>query len=215
MNDNTIRVYKNINLNEFTDLDLDWSRKQNKRFSKIHSISSYLAMFSPSIPEYFIKKYTKKNDVIMDNFSGRGTTALVSRELNREFIGSDLNPYAYVLSRFKISVVSFEKTLNRIDELENKFNIVKSDIKIFSDKYKELKYFYHNNVLKQLIFLRDEIGSKWLHIDEIDNSIISIALGLMHGQQRKDGTTMYFSLNMPNSISMSPKYVMNYAKKIT
>ena len=156
MENNIIRVYKNVNLTSYEDLKLDWSRKQNKYFSKAHSVSTYLAMFSPALPSFFIKKYTSEKDTIMDNFSGRGTTALVSRELNRNFVGSDLNPYAYVLSRFKISTINLNEIINRIDELEILF--MKTKIRIYKKKYNELKYFYHENVLKQLIFLKEIIG---------------------------------------------------------
>jgi hypothetical protein len=47
----------------------------------------------------------------------------------------------------------------------------------------------------------------------IDNAILVYALGLMHGPSKKDGTSTYFSISMPNTISMSPNYVKNYAKK--
>jgi hypothetical protein len=35
----------------------------------------------------------------------------------------------------------------------------------------------------------------------------------MHGPSRKNGDTIYFSVSMPNSISMAPNYVKNYVKK--
>ena len=34
----------------------------------------------------------------------------------------------------------------------------------------------------------------------------------MHGPSRKDGSTLYFSLKMPNTISMSPNYVLKFSK---
>ncbi len=41
--------------------------------------------------------------------------------------------------------------------------------------------------------------------------ILAFALGLMHGPARKNGETMYFSLSMPNTISMSSDYVKRYS----
>ncbi|MGL5205242.1 MAG: DNA methyltransferase, partial [Metamycoplasmataceae bacterium] len=100
----------------------NWSRLNNKNFSKMHSISSYLAMFPPSLPNYFIKKYTKELDIVMDNFSGRGTTGLVSRELNRKFIGTDLNPYAIVLSRSKIESYKKSNLIFLILKMQSEFS---------------------------------------------------------------------------------------------
>jgi site-specific DNA-methyltransferase (adenine-specific) len=71
-------------------------------------------MFAPALPEYFINRYSNEGDLIFDPFSGRGTTALRSRELNRKFVGSDLNPYSLVLSRFKISKLKKNNLLIRL-----------------------------------------------------------------------------------------------------
>ncbi len=211
-----IYIHRDINLSKLDKLDnVGWSRKSNKFFSKLHSISSYLAMFCPALPKYFIDKYSNENDIVMDSFSGRGTTALVCRESNRQFIGTDLNPYAYVLTKFKISPnLKLKNILNRICILENEFenNREKITKEIIFDEYNDLLPFYSKNVLTQLIFLRDKLGKNWKKLNKVDNAILAISLGLMHGKTRKDGSTMYFSIDMPNTISMSPNYVRKYAQ---
>lgn len=210
-----ILLSKNINLNDFIEInEIDWSRRSNKFFSKLHSIASYLAMFCPALPDYFINKYSNQNDVVMDNFSGRGTTGLVCREKGRNFVGTDLNPYAFVLTKFKISKnISLHQILKRIDSLKDEYNKTKEKwiIESKKEKYNELKIYYHDDVLSILIFLRETIGFYWRTSNKIDNAILSISLGLMHGQKRKDNSTMYFSLSMPNTISMSPNYVKKYS----
>ena len=162
---NQIIKYDNISQLDpiFLPSDIDWSRKRNKYYSKMHGISSYLAMFCPALPSYFIDLYSSKDSVVMDNFSGRGTTALVCRERGRKFIGSDLNPYAFVLSKAKTLCSSKKKLLNSINLLEKKFNEsqyknmeINNNIKC----YKELLFFYSNTTLKQLLFLREEYGKK-------------------------------------------------------
>lgn len=211
-----IKLYKNLEIQNGKILkNIDWSRKRNKYFSKLHSISSYLAMFSPSLPKYFIEKYSKENDTVMDNFSGRGTTALVARELDRKFIGSDLNPYAIVLSKFKISNLKKEKLIKRIQLLSLEFNkkINFYISKTNENKYEELRIFYSNFNLSQLIFIRENIGKNWEKNNEIDNAVLAYALGLMHGKTKKNGTSSFFSLSMPNTISMSPNYVKKFSEK--
>ena len=48
-----IYIHRDINFSKLDKLDnVDWSRKSNKLFSKLHSISSYLAMFCPALPKY-------------------------------------------------------------------------------------------------------------------------------------------------------------------
>lgn len=45
--------------------------------------------------EFLIKLTTKESQIIMDTFMGSGTTAVASKNLNRQFIGFEINP-AYV-----------------------------------------------------------------------------------------------------------------------
>ena len=64
-----------------------------------HYTCSYMAMFPPQLPHYFISKFTKPGDVVLDPFSGRGTTAVQAMSQNRIGIGNDLNVLAYVLTK--------------------------------------------------------------------------------------------------------------------
>ena len=61
-----------------------------------------MAMFPPALPHYFIRKFTTPNDIILDPFSGRGTTALEAIAQGRIGIGNDLNDLAYVLTKGKL-----------------------------------------------------------------------------------------------------------------
>ncbi|WP_339039392.1 DNA methyltransferase [Spiroplasma endosymbiont of Andrena trimmerana] len=87
----------------------------------MHRICSYVAMFSPSLADYFIQKYSEENDIVLDTFSGRGTTLLQSRLLNRETYAIDLNPFAYVLSRAKSQSFKLNEVLIRIKYWEEKY----------------------------------------------------------------------------------------------
>ncbi len=48
------------------------------------------AIFPEQIPEFFIKSATKKGDLVLDPFSGSGTTCLVAKKLERQYIGFDI-----------------------------------------------------------------------------------------------------------------------------
>lgn len=47
------------------------------------------AAFPEELPRWFIKLFTQPNDVVLDPFSGSGTTAVASKQLNRNYIGID------------------------------------------------------------------------------------------------------------------------------
>jgi len=50
------------------------------------------APFPVALPEWFIRLFTQKDDVVLDPFMGSGTTAVASRKNNRHFIGIDTQP---------------------------------------------------------------------------------------------------------------------------
>lgn len=50
------------------------------------------APFYKELPEYYINLLTDEGDIVIDVFAGIGTTGLACKELNRQFVGYELNP---------------------------------------------------------------------------------------------------------------------------
>lgn len=61
---------------------------------------SHAAAFPESLPEWFIKLFTREGDLVLDPFSGSGTTMRVSRRMNRNSIGIELlDEYCEITAR--------------------------------------------------------------------------------------------------------------------
>lgn len=180
-----------------------WWKSQPKNMNnKLHSICSYMAMFPPALPHYFIINYSSPGDVILDPFSGRGTTALEACFQNRIGIGSDRNPLAYVLTFAKINIPSKGRIINRLKKLEDNFKPESIDIRIVE---KNIKMIFNRYTLRQLVYLKNNL--KWKK-SNVDAFITSMILGILHG-----GSEGYLSLKMPNTFSMSPSYIKKFAKE--
>ena len=188
------------------DFTTPWSKKNDT--DPLHALCSYLGAFPPSLANYFIKYFTDVNDVVYDPFSGRGTTILESRMLGRRSFGSDLNPIALALSKAKSSSVNKEDILNRIDELQSYY-----DYALFHPEAEgesdDIHLIFHSRTIAELCFLKSEILSSE---NKIDQFIIGAVLGIMHGGVRKDGSSGYLSISMPNTFSMSPDYVRRFVQ---
>ncbi len=64
---------------------------------------NHSAAFPQELPEWFIKLFTKQEDVVLDPFMGSGTTLIVANRMQRHSIGIDIVPeyYELVKQQFK------------------------------------------------------------------------------------------------------------------
>jgi len=76
--------------------------KFNRDKSGLHPTQKPVALF-----EYLIKTYTNEGDLVLDNCMGSGTTGVACKNLNRDFIGIELDE-----KYFKIAKERIETTLS-------------------------------------------------------------------------------------------------------
>jgi site-specific DNA-methyltransferase (adenine-specific) len=74
------------------------------RKGKLHPTQKPVALF-----EYLIKTYTNEGDLVLDNCMGSGTTGVACKNLNRDFIGIELDE-----NYFKIAKERIENTPNKL-----------------------------------------------------------------------------------------------------
>lgn len=183
-----------------------WADKRDT--DPLHSLCSYLGAFPPSLANYFIKYFSDEKDLIFDPFSGRGTTILESRLLNRKSFGSDLNPIALALSKAKSHHLKKSEIIKRINQLEDEYDyaLFLPEAQAQSD---QILLIFHPRTLAQLCYLKDILLNSESKIDQF---LIGAILGIMHGGERKDGSSGYLSISMPNTFSMSPEYVRRFVQ---
>ena len=184
-----------------------WAEK--KPYDQMHSICSYLGSFPPGLAKYFIQYFTDKGQTILDPFSGRGTTILESRLNERRSFGSDLNPIAVILSKAKSFKINKQKVLKRLKDLEIGYD--KNLYYPVADSVDEkIKLIFHKSTISELCYLKHQLNPMKSNVDCF---ISAVTLGILHGGERKDGTSLYLSISMPNTFSMSPDYVRKYVQK--
>ncbi len=169
----------------------------------LHSLCSYFAMFPPQLASVFIQWLTQPGDAVYDPFSGRGTVPLEAILHGRIGLGADANPLAHALTRAKIRLPSRTAVQSRLMELEETYDAQTTDTRSVPDNIRML---YSNRTLKQLVFLRETLGSN----PRVDPFLTGMALGMLHANHSSAGATAGFSVSMPNTFAMAPGYVRKY-----
>jgi DNA modification methylase len=82
----------------------------------------HTAPYPPILPKYSISCFTNKNDIVLDPFSGSGTSAIVAAKMGRKGIGIELNHDYFKLSLEKIKESNLDDDKLRINNSKPKEN---------------------------------------------------------------------------------------------
>ena len=77
-------------------------------FDKIRIGSVHPTQKPVALTEYLIKTYTLENEVVLDNCMGSGTTGVACRNLNRNFIGIELDKKYFKIAKRRIRNAKFK-----------------------------------------------------------------------------------------------------------
>jgi site-specific DNA-methyltransferase (adenine-specific) len=67
------------------------------------SNKNHSAVFPVALPAWFIKLFTKREDIVLDPFIGSGTTAVAAAQLGRKYVGIDVDEKFCQLARDRTS----------------------------------------------------------------------------------------------------------------
>src|SRR6187399_997141 len=100
----------------------EWKTQQRLWGHAFHPMCSYLASFPAALTHAFIARYSRPGDVVLDPFSGRGTTPLQACAEGRIGIGNDLNPFAHLLTAAKVEPATRAQATTRLAQLRLAWN---------------------------------------------------------------------------------------------
>ena len=100
----------------------EWKDQQRLWGHAFHPMCSYLASFPAALTHAFIARYSRPGDVVLDPFSGRGTTPLQACAEGRVGVGNDLNPFAHLLTAAKVEPATRAQATTRLAQLRLAWN---------------------------------------------------------------------------------------------
>ena len=155
---------------------MDWELEEAYTRYTTHGYHPYSAKYIPQIPNYLIKNFSEKNDLILDNFTGSGTTLIESKILGRNALGVDVNPLACLISKVKttnlqnseLKEISTISTSIRQDILVIQGNLtlpnfedrrMTIDDSHINQLHPHITKWFHKNVICELLVIKNKIDS--------------------------------------------------------
>lgn len=152
-----------------------WTSKQ-RQSSSLHEIS-YRACFKAELPRFFIKIFTKKDDIVYDPFSGRGTTPIEAVLMGRKSISNDINMLSEILVRPRMEIPPLNAIIDRLNQIPFNYSLKAK---------RDLSMFYHAKTESEIISLRSYLKDrkKSNKEDHIDRWIRMITTSRLTGHSK-------------------------------
>jgi DNA methylase len=210
----------------------EWKDQQRLWGHSFHPMCSYLASFPAALAHAFVERYSRRGDVVLDPFSGRGTTPLQACAEGRIGVGNDLNPFAHLLTASKVEPASAADARTRLTALRLAWATEGGDWLALAERVTagsagpdvlvpaagsagsaddgseavpaEVAVAFHPRTLAQLLLVRTALDLA----NPTDRFLAAALTGILHGK-----SASYLSEIMPNTFSMAPRYVRDFAAR--
>lgn len=167
-----------------------WTAQQRQMHS-LHYVVSYRASFKPELPNFCIQRFSEKGAIVLDPFTGRGTTALQANLMGRVAWACDVNPLAVLLTKAKTAPAGLDEIVLRLNEVDFCRPVE------LSPYYNErLAPFFHPETYRELVNLRAYLQQRR---DRVNGFIELLALSRLHGH-----SPGFFSVYSFPQISIPP-----------
>ncbi|HNZ25825.1 MAG TPA: DNA methyltransferase [Spirochaetota bacterium] len=134
----------------------EWDFKDFNPNIYSHGFHQYPAKFIPQLARKILRVFTNENSVVLDNFSGSGTTLIECLLLNRKkAIGIELNPFACFMAKVKVTPIDPVLLKNKFYEIENMY--FRSDNNFENQKFHNIEFWFKKDVITHLSKLKSII----------------------------------------------------------
>lgn len=96
---------------------------EHQRTKHVHRLHPYLGKFIPQLVEWFLRRFFKEGDLILDPFMGSGTTLVQANEMRMHAIGIDISPFNCLIARVKTATYDVARARQELLDAERRLAV--------------------------------------------------------------------------------------------
>ncbi|PAF52833.1 DNA methyltransferase [Helicobacter sp. 13S00477-4] len=141
--------------------DLNWTLsfdkyKESETTKHVHRLHPYKGKFIPQLVEYFLdsrtdsfktESYFESGDIVLDPFSGSGTTMVQANELGLNALGIDISAFNALIANGKVAIYNLIDVEQELNKITTQLNIFLNNSSIIEFENELLKELYEFNSL--------------------------------------------------------------------
>jgi len=131
-----------------------------ERTKHVHRLHPYLGKFIPQLVEWFLVKYFKEDDIVLDPFMGSGTTLVQGNEMKMHTIGIDVSEFNCLIAKVKTQKFDVKKVKKEVLEAEHRLSSFSS--RLCNENTKQLSLFPKERMDALKASLMAEVKSEYL-----------------------------------------------------
>ena len=203
------------------NLNLNWREKdlpEKERTKHVHRLHPYLGKFIPQLVEIFLRKYFKPGQIVLDPFSGCGTTLVQANELSINSIGYDISAFNVLLSRAKTRKYDISRARREVSDALDKLRQstqTKTQLGFWQERADELHITENDNVFLQTWYdpkaLNELLTYRYL-IQNEDYFYKDLLKIILSRSARSARLTTHFDLDFPKKPQNEPYWCYKHAR---
>ena len=140
----------------------------------MHQLAPYVGKLKSGMVRVLIELYSRPGDIVIDPFCGAGVVPLECVIMGRHAIANDLSPYAYVITRGKLSAPftkqeALHKAEEALREIESRARTTNTD-----NVPDWIRKFFHPDTLKEVVTAFQVLKERQ------DYFLMACLLGILH-----------------------------------
>jgi DNA modification methylase len=151
-----------------------WEYAEADTQQHVHGLHPYPARMIPQIAHRLIREWSDEGDTVLDPFCGSGTVLVEALLQNRNAVGVDINPLAYLIAKVKTTKLNPE-ILNQeiesiLDEVQQKMeSFKKGTYNVKTYVFSNIFHWFKRDVADKLTIIKDSIADERYINEDIFN----------------------------------------------